>query len=223
MWPRRSLSSATVTKSKGKLVISIVSYGAGNISSIANIFRALGMETEFIDRPSKILAARKLVLPGVGSFDYGMSRLREGGLTEALTEAALGQRVPALGICLGMQLMCCQSEEGDQVGLGWVNANVRRFQVPTDQPNLKVPHMGWNSLKLIRKDPIISYEDSRQRYYFVHSYYVECCEPVDVVATATHGHEFVAAFSRGNLYGVQFHPEKSHRYGMALMKRFGEL
>ncbi|MCV2368259.1 imidazole glycerol phosphate synthase subunit HisH [Roseateles oligotrophus] len=204
-------------------MISIVSYGSGNINSIANMFRALGQETEFVDCPTGVLAARKLVLPGVGSFDYGMTQLQAAGLTGALAEAALKNRVPILGICLGMQLMCCRSEEGNRLGLGWVDADVRKFQIPSDQPNLKVPHMGWNTIKLTREDRVVSLDDVRQRYYFVHSYYVHCREPNDIVATSNHGHEFVAAFSHGNLYGVQFHPEKSHRYGMALMKRFGDL
>lgn len=203
-------------------MISIVSYGVGNISSIANMFRHIGVAAQVVDSASAIASVSKLVLPGVGAFDYGLARLRKNGMADALGEAVLGKRIPCLGICLGMQLMCRSSEEGMSQGLGWIDAHVRRFQLPADS-QLKVPHMGWNTLKLHRDDGLVPRDDHRQRFYFVHSYQVQCSNPTDVVATASHGHEFVAAFSRDNIHGVQFHPEKSHRYGMALMKRFAEL
>lgn len=203
-------------------MISIVAYGAGNISSIANMLRHVGVDSRVVETPEEIASAEKLVLPGVGHFDYGMSRLRERGLAVALDDAVLRRRVPCLGVCLGMQLMCRGSDEGAAPGLGWIKADVRRFDIPADS-DLKVPHMGWNSVVLRRDDGIVPRDDHRQRFYFVHSYRVVCEDQDDVVATCTHGNEFVAAFSRDNIHGVQFHPEKSHRYGMALMRRFAEL
>jgi glutamine amidotransferase len=204
-------------------MISILSYGCGNISSIANMLRALGVDTQIVETPSQVLQADKLILPGVGAFDYGMSQLNKTGLCDALSEVALQKKIPILGICLGMQLMCLTSEEGERCGLGWIDAKVSRFLFPPEERQLKVPHMGWNTLKIARETPVVVQEDERQRYYFVHSYYVSCKERSDVIATSHHGHEFVAAFNRNNLYGVQFHPEKSHRYGLSLMKRFADL
>lgn len=203
-------------------MISILSYGCGNISSIANMLRVLNIETRVIETSEQILEAGKLILPGVGAFDYGMARLHEAGLVDALNEVACHKQIPVLGICLGMQLMCRMSEEGTRPGLGWIDAEVKRFTFP-EQQNLKVPHMGWNNLKISRENPVVVPEDERQRFYFVHSYFVGCNDDDDVLATAHYGHDFVAAFNKGNLFGVQFHPEKSHRYGLALMKRFGEL
>jgi glutamine amidotransferase len=204
-------------------MISILSYGCGNISSVAVMLRALGVDTQIVETPSQVLRADKLILPGVGAFDYGMSRLNETGLCDALSEVALNNKIPILGICLGMQLMCLTSEEGERCGLGWIDAKVSRFSFPAEARQLKVPHMGWNTLKIAQENPVVVQEDERQRYYFVHSYYVSCKERSDVIATSYHGHEFVAAFNRNNLYGVQFHPEKSHRYGLSLMKRFADL
>lgn len=204
-------------------MISILSYGCGNISSIANMFRVLGIETRIVQTPEQVLQAEKLILPGVGAFDYGMGRLDEAGLIDALNHVAHQKRIPILGICLGMQLMCRMSEEGKRPGLNWVDAEVKRFVFPEEQQHLKVPHMGWNNLQIARENPIVVPEDERQRFYFVHSYFVRCNDASDVLATSHFGHDFVASFNKSNLYGVQFHPEKSHRYGLALMKRFGEL
>ena len=204
-------------------MISILSYGCGNISSIANMFRVLHIETRIIETPEQVLEAEKLILPGVGAFDYGMARLHEAGLVDALNEVAHQKQVPVLGICLGMQLMCRTSEEGTRPGLGWIDAEVKRFTFPAEQQALKVPHMGWNNLQICRENLIVVPEDERQRFYFVHSYFVHCNDAGDALATSHYGHDFVASFNRENLYGVQFHPEKSHRYGLALMKRFGEL
>jgi len=203
-------------------VASIVSYGVGNISSIANMFRHVGIATEVVTDAKQVLAANRLVLPGVGAFDHGMRCLRASGLADAVSEAVLERGVPILGICLGMQLMCRSSEEGQLPGLGWIDAEVRRFNF-AEESGLKVPHMGWNTVTLRRRNSIIPADELKQRFYFVHSYYVRCMNAEDVVATTTYGHEFVSVFAHDNLYGVQFHPEKSHRYGMAIMRRFVEI
>lgn len=200
-------------------VVSIVSYGVGNISSIANMFRHVGVSAEVVANAEQIRMANRLVLPGVGAFDHGMNCLRASGLADALGEAVLERKVPILGICLGMQLMCRTSEEGQLPGLGWIDAQVRRFRFAA-ATGLKVPHMGWNTVALRRKDSLIPPDEPRQRFYFVHSYHVQCGNAEDIVAVTKYGHEFVSAFGYQNVYGVQFHPEKSHRYGMAVMRRF---
>jgi glutamine amidotransferase len=180
------------------------------------MIRKAGGEAVVTGDADAIAAAEKLVLPGVGAFDQGMRALGEKGLTEPLREAA-ARGVPILGICLGMQLMMECSEEGRLPGLGLVVGDVRRFPVGDQLP--RVPHMGWNRIAVKKASPLLGGDDD-DRYYFVHSYYVSCGDPGDVVATTTHGLEFVSVLQHGNLYGVQFHPEKSHRFGMALFRRF---
>jgi imidazole glycerol-phosphate synthase subunit HisH len=202
-------------------LIAIVDYGVGNLNSVANMVRHVGGKHYITSNPSEIASAEKLILPGVGSFDRGMEALGESGIMEALSTAVLQRGVPILGICLGMQLMTKQSEEGRLLGLGWLNAEVKRFLFP-EPSNLKVPHMGWNTISILCENPLIQPME-RQRFYFVHSYYVACSDETDVLATCNYGFDFVAAFARGNIFGVQFHPEKSHRFGMALMRQFVEM
>lgn len=177
-----------------------------------------GTQAELATRPEELAAFQKIILPGVGSFDHGMQSLHSAGWTNVLNDARERQ-VPILGICLGMQLMCRSSEEGQLSGLGWIAADVKRFRFPNNTA-LKIPHMGWNSLSVTRPNELIKFEEGEQRFYFVHSYHVECDDSGDVLATAEHGIEFVAAFQHGNVFGVQFHPEKSHQFGMALIKNF---
>jgi imidazole glycerol-phosphate synthase subunit HisH len=204
--------------------IVVVDYGIGNLSSIRNMLNKVGCRDVVVSPAADVIAgAHKLILPGVGAFDHGMANLNQGERVEALNEAALRRRVPVLGICLGMQLMCGGSEEGDLRGLGWLDAQVRRFQPPAAS-GLKVPHMGWNTLAVKRQNPLLATDPiAQRRFYFVHSYHVVCTQQRDVLATTHYGYDFAAAFNAENIYGVQFHPEKSHRFGMELMKRFVEL
>lgn len=204
-------------------MIVIADYGIGNLSSIRNMLHKVGCRDVVVSPAEDVIArAPKLILPGVGAFDHGMANLNRGGTVDALNEA-VRRGVPVLGICLGMQLMCSGSEEGDLRGLGWLEAHVSRFRPPAAS-GLKVPHMGWNSISVRRDNPLLAADASgRRRFYFVHSYHVVCAREQDVLATTHYGHDFAAAFSRDNIYGVQFHPEKSHRFGMELMQRFVEL
>ncbi len=202
------------------MTIVIANYGMGNVGSIVNMIRKVGGDAEVASDPQALAAAGKLVLPGVGAFDQGMQALAEGGWIDSLRVAA-GKGIPILGICLGMQLMVARSEEGGLPGLGLVPGDVRRF--PSGEGLPRVPHMGWNRIAVMKACPLFGNDDDDRRYYFVHSYYVVCSEPGDVAATTVHGQEFVSAFQRGNLFGVQFHPEKSHRFGIALFRRFIEL
>lgn len=201
--------------------IHIVDYGMGNLASVRKMLEAAGARADLTSDPARIAAAEKLILPGVGAFDAGMRSLRERGLIEALNEAVCTRRAPVLGICLGMQLMCRASEEGALPGLGWVDADVKKFSIPIAS-SLKVPHMGWNTLSVVQPNPLVD-GDREQRFYFVHSFHVRCAQREDVLAVTHYGSDFHAAFRRENIYGVQFHPEKSHRFGMALFRSFAGL
>ena len=199
-------------------MITIVDFNMGNIGSIQNMLKKIGVESLITGDPKQIALASKLLLPGVGAFDAGMEKLDSLGLTTALTRRVLQDKVPILGICLGMHLMTRGSTEGHRSGLGWVDANTVRFE-PVDTA-LKVPHMGWNRVTPIRRSILTEGLPVESRFYFVHSYYVRCCEPDDVVLTASHGTVFHAGFQRDNVFGVQFHPEKSHTFGATLLRNF---
>lgn len=203
-------------------MIVLINYGIGNILSVINMLRKVECMPVVSSENKQIRNASKIILPGVGAFDCGMQRVRKTGLVDSLNEAVVNRNVPVLGICLGMQMMCKSSEEGQLPGFGWIDAEVKRFSFPA-QATLKIPHMGWNTINVTKLNPLIYVNDEEQRYYFVHSYYVVCNQPSDIIATAHHGYDFVAALNHDNIFGVQFHPEKSHRFGMELLKKFVEL
>jgi imidazole glycerol-phosphate synthase subunit HisH len=204
-------------------MISIVDYGLGNLGSIHNMLRKLGVAVQVTSDPTTVADAEKLILPGVGSFDNGMENLERLGLVPVLHRAVLERRVPVLGICLGAQLMTRSSEEGRKQGLGWIAADTIRFFSRSPELRLPVPHMGWRGVHAATACPLLLGLPSEPRFYFVHSYHFLCDEPRDVVLTTEYGYTFTAAFARDNIYGVQFHPEKSHKYGMGLLKRFAAL
>ncbi|MET3454076.1 MULTISPECIES: imidazole glycerol phosphate synthase subunit HisH [Pseudomonas] len=206
-----------------KRKISVINYGAGNIASVVNMIKHVGGEAEIISCPSDLSNVQKLLLPGVGAFGHAMECLRTGGWLAELNQAVLQRKVPTLGICLGMQLMCKSSEEGQEAGLGWIDARVRRFEFQDNVGRLKVPHMGWNAVSIVGEDSLVSSESLERRFYFVHSYYVECMNKSDEMFICNYGRDFVAGFHRENMWGVQFHPEKSHRFGMELFKQFLEV
>ncbi|HUP32328.1 MAG TPA: imidazole glycerol phosphate synthase subunit HisH [Gaiellaceae bacterium] len=198
----------------------IVDYGLGNLGSIANMATRLGAEPVVSSDPEILRAAGKLVVPGVGAFDRGMQNLRERGLVDVLSEKALEERVPVLGLCLGMHLFTRGSEEGTERGLGWLEADTVRFRFAGNGASLKVPHMGWSDVIVRRPHYLFRDGDEERRYYFVHSYHVVCSDPDLVVGETTYGHPFASIVARDNIVGVQFHPEKSHQYGMALLRNF---
>lgn len=199
--------------------VGVIDYGMGNIGSICKMLRLVGAEPIVSSNLDGLASAGKLVLPGVGHFDRAMTNLRLGGLADELKWHVLSGGKQVLGICLGMQLLCRSSEEGSEPGLGLLDARVRRFSF-TDNPRLKVPHMGWRELDLPRPSAMLDGLDHPSRFYFVHSYFVECADDSDIVARAHYGHPFVAAFARGPVWGVQFHPEKSHRFGVRVFENF---
>lgn len=200
--------------------VSIIDYGVGNVASVINMIKYLGGNAQVISNPKNLDLTTKLIFPGVGAFDHAIESLQKNCWFDALNLAVLEKNVPILGICLGMQLMCKSSEEGRLPGLGWIDAQVKRFDLVGSQPQLKVPHMGWNYVEVINPNPLILDETNNHRFYFVHSYYVDCAQEQDIILKANYGIDFVAGFASKNIYGVQFHPEKSHRFGKDLIKHF---
>lgn len=204
-------------------MIGIVQLGIGNIGSIVNMLRYIQVAAVVCENPAMLATVDKIILPGVGHFDKGMDNLRATGFLSALNDQVLGQKKPVLGICLGMQLMANSSEEGQQPGLGWVDAEVIKFAfAETEQAHLRIPHMGWNRIQPAQTPHLFSLDED-ERFYFVHSYYVKTRRREDVLATTEYGLSFVSALHKENIYGVQFHPEKSHHYGMNLLRQFASL
>lgn len=203
-------------------MVVIVDYKLGNLGSIYNMLRRLGASVVISDKSDEIRQAEKIILPGVGSFDGGMENLNRSGLRPLLEELVLEKRVPTLGVCLGMQLLTRGSEEGTEPGLGWVSGRTVAFEKPANNPAIKIPHMGWNSIAVKRPDPILT-GLTQARFYFVHAYHVKCDDPSNVLAHTEHGEQFVSVYRYGNIWGTQFHPEKSHRFGMKLLANFVEM
>lgn len=216
-------------------MITIIDYKVGNLGSIANMFKKVGVKALISSKPEDIDSADLLVLPGVGRFDFAMKALRNSGLISIIEEKVMNSKTPLLGICVGLQLMCRHSEEGDAEGLGWFDAKVKKFQLES-HPELRVPHMGWNVIKVRRPNPLFDHGideqgslqmgallESPQRYYFAHSYFVEAAKSDEVLASTEYGQSFHSALLRQNIIGVQFHPEKSHRFGLEMFRKFSEL
>lgn len=205
-------------------MITIVDYGMGNLASILNLCRYLGLPAQLATTPEEVSAAAKLLLPGVGAFAAGMQRLTASGLRPALEERALRARVPVLGICLGMQLLTRHSEEGDVAGLGWLPAHTVQFRAhEAPRGVLRIPHMGWSIVTPYNGSPLFEHLPPAPRFYFVHSYHVVCDASHHVAGMAEYGRVFTAAVQCDNLFGTQFHPEKSHRFGMQLLRNFARL
>ena len=200
-------------------MISIIDYGVGNLGSLVNIHKRLGLEVEIADSINLIDNSTHLILPGVGSFDAAMEKLHESGLREALEKAVTERKTPVLGICLGMQMMTGGSEEGTLAGLGWIKGRAKRFK---SSAKLKIPHVGWNTVNSVRQNRLFD-RDSVLRYYFVHSFFVSCEEQHDIIGQTDYGVDFTSAYQRENIYGVQFHPEKSHNFGKQLLRNFASV
>jgi glutamine amidotransferase len=201
-------------------VITIVDYGMGNLGAVLNMFKRIGAPARISSDPAVIREAQKIVLPGVGAFDAAMKRINGSGLREVLEHKAQVERVPVLGICLGMQLLTRGSDEGQEPGFGWIAATTRRFPA---LPGLKVPHMGWNLVHPAQPHPLTADLPPEPRFYFVHSYYVVADDARDSLLRAHYGLDFDAAIGHGNIFGAQFHAEKSHRFGMKLLDNFARL
>jgi len=204
--------------------IIIINYGIGNLVSVQNMLKKAGSEDVLIsNKIEDILRADKLILPGVGHFDFGMKKLKESGLIPHIEEKVLTQRVPILGICLGAQLITQRSDEGNKKGLGWVEAETVAFDRNKLPSRYKIPHMGWNYVKIQKENALFQNMYETPRFYFVHSYHLKINDMKDVWLETKYGYEFCAAFQRDNIYACQFHPEKSHKYGLRLMENFVNL
>lgn len=205
-------------------MIVVVDYGMGNVGSIANMLRKVGADAQISSKTQDIEKADKLILPGVGAFDAAMERISTSGLRAALDRRVLADKVPVLGICLGMQLLTERSEEGERPGLAWLAARTVAFRGRIEQ-RLKSPHMGWNLVTPHTPSALTAGFDSIEepRFYFVHSYFIECQDSAAAILRTTYGVTYDSAVQQGNVYGVQFHPEKSHHYGMRLLENFAKL
>lgn len=203
-------------------MIAIINYGLGNLTSIKNMCRRIGVEAEITNDFDRIGNADKLILPGVGHFKRGMENLHEGGMKQLLDRLVLQEKKPILGICLGAQLMTSHSEEGDVDGLGWMDATTIRFD-DSRMKGLKVPHMGWRDITVAGDNRLWDNLPPEPRFYFVHTYHFDFRQKQEIAATAVYGYEFVCAFRKENIYGTQFHPEKSHKFGMKVLENFSSL
>jgi glutamine amidotransferase len=196
----------------------IINYNLGNPKSIKNMLAYLGIESRISSDHAEIASADRLILPGVGHFQHGMEQLEQLGLIELLKKEVIENKKPILGICLGMQLMTKHSQEGNLAGLGFIDAQTLKFNL--EDPQLKIPHMGWNTVSFQKESKLIEEVSENPRYYFVHSYYVECANQDDILCATQYGQEFVSGFQHNNIFGLQFHPEKSHKFGMELLANF---
>jgi glutamine amidotransferase len=199
-------------------MIVIVDYGMGNLRSVQKAFERIRIPATISSKVNDIKTADKLVLPGVGHFERGISNLKDRGLFELLNEQVQGKQTPILGICLGMQLMTEFSEEGNCNGFGWLKAKTQRFSFQSN--SLKIPHMGWNNLSIKNSDTLFKDITADNFFYFVHSYYVSCECDNDILSETSYGNRFVSSFQRENIFGCQFHPEKSHDSGLLILKNF---
>jgi len=202
------------------LKVIIVDYGLGNLNSIKNMLKHVGYDSEISCEPQKICKADKLILPGVGRFGAGMQGIYARNLLDVLNKMALEEHIPVLGICLGMQLLTRGSEEDNVAGLGWIDGFTYRL---SGNLGYKVPHMGWNTVNVINDNPLIKNREEYNKFYFVHSYYVKTVNLEDTILETEYGIHFASGIKRENIMGVQFHPEKSHKYGMNLLRNFMEM
>jgi len=204
-------------------LIVIVDYGMGNLRSIQNMLKAVDTDSTISSNIEDIQKASKLILPGVGAFDSAVRNIEKLGLSEILSDKVLNNKIPILGICLGLQLLTKRSEEGALKGLGFIEGETVHFNINDKQNRLKIPHMGWNTVRIMKDSRLFDKMYDEPKFYFVHSYHVHCCNDEDILCSTQHGCEFTSAVEKDNVFGVQFHPEKSHKFGMKLLKNFAEL
>lgn len=204
-------------------MIAIIDYGVGNIRAFANIYKQLNIPIRIASKVDDLENVSKLILPGVGAFDYAMEQLENSGMKQRLDELVLLNKIPVLGICVGMQMLANGSDEGNKSGLGWIDAFVKKFDENKIKYTTRLPHMGWNSIQLLTKNKLLHGLDERARFYFLHSYYFDCFQKQDAIAATEYGIDFSCAVNKNNIYGVQFHPEKSHQNGIQLLQNFANL
>ena len=203
-------------------MITIIDYGVGNIRAYINLYERINVKIKVAYNAADLKSATKIILPGVGAFDYAMTRLNSSGMRETITELVLVKKLPIIGICVGMQMLGDISEEGELPGLGWIPGKIKLFDSNILSSERRLPHMGWNNISH-NSDNLFGSVDLNNRFYFLHSYYFECENQDDILATTEFGVNFTSAIKKDNIYGVQFHPEKSHQYGIQLLKNFANL
>jgi glutamine amidotransferase len=204
-------------------MITLIDYGVGNIFAFQNVYKRLNIPTKIAKRKEDLANAKKLILPGVGSFDYAMAQLNASGMREKLDELVLEKKVPVIGICVGMQIMGNRSDEGKLEGLKWINSDILKFDENLIQHRTKLPHMGWNDVDPINNHPLFIGLEKEAIFYFLHSFYFKCKNETESIAISNYGISFSSAVHRENIYGIQFHPEKSHQYGEKLLHNFANL
>lgn len=204
-------------------MIVIIDYGLGNLNAFVNVFEKHDISVKIAKQVKDLEGATKIILPGVGAFDYAMTKLNESGMRSKLDELVCEKKIPVIGICVGMQILANSSEEGVLPGLGYIDGVVKKFDTSLLNQKTHLPHMGWNDIKPRKGEVLFKNIDEEPLFYFLHSYYFECNNSEDSIAIASYGEEFVCAVNHENVYGVQFHPEKSHHYGVQLLKNFAEL
>ncbi len=204
-------------------MITLIDYGVGNILAFQNLYNRLDIPTKTAKTATDLEDAQKLILPGVGAFDYAMSQINSSGMRQKLDELVLEKKIPIIGICVGMQMMGNRSDEGNSEGLKWIDADILKFDESLIQHRTKLPHMGWNDVSPIDGHPLFKGLEQEAIFYFLHSYYFKCNNIVDSIAISDYGIPFSSAVNVDNMYGVQFHPEKSHQYGEKLLHNFAKL
>lgn len=204
-------------------MITIIDYGVGNINAFVNVYKRINVDVKIAKSVADLEDAQKLILPGVGHFDYAMSELINSGMREKLDELVIVKKVPIIGICVGMQMMGKSSDEGSLDGLKWIDATIKKFDETKIQQLTKLPHMGWNDVQPISSNSLFKGLEKDALFYFLHSYYFECNDKADILATSDYGEQFTCAAYHENVYGIQFHPEKSHHYGETLLQNFAKM
>ncbi|MBK7107114.1 MAG: imidazole glycerol phosphate synthase subunit HisH [Ignavibacteriae bacterium] len=204
-------------------MITIIDYGLGNIRAFINVYNRLNIQIKVAKSISDLEEVTKIILPGVGAFDHAMTLLQNSGMREKLDELVLEKKIPTIGICVGMQIMAASSEEGVLPGLGWFSGSVKKFDTSKLVHKPHLPHMGWNVVNLLENDALFNDLEPKPRFYFLHSYYFSCENSKNILATAEYGDNFTCVIKNDNIYGVQFHPEKSHHNGVQILKNFGNL
>ena len=204
-------------------MIGIIDYGLGNIKAFSNIYKSLDIKYKIVQKSEELKDITKIILPGVGAFDDAMNKFNESGLRDGVEKMVLNEKKPILGICVGMQILAESSDEGAEKGLGWINASVKIFDTKTINHDTKLPHMGWNTIDIQSKnEPLFQDLEQQARFYFLHSYYFQC-ENSNIIAETKYGGKYTSAVRSDNIYGVQFHPEKSHQNGVRLLSNFSIL
>jgi len=204
-------------------MITLIDYGVGNIFAFQNVYKRLDIQTKIAKTTQDLEDAEKLILPGVGAFDYAMNQLNKSGMRQKLDELVLYKKIPVIGICVGMQMMGNRSDEGSMEGLKWIDADIVKFDENLIKHRTKLPHMGWNDVKPIKDHPLFKGLEDNAIFYFLHSYYFKCNNLEDSIALSDYGISFTSATNYKNVYGIQFHPEKSHQYGEKLLHNFAKL